>query len=319
MTLPATAFASPDNLGYDLALVLSGGGARGFAHIGILQVVQELDLPIDLVVGVSMGSIVGAGYAAGLTAADMADLARSMQLRRIFRPRPGRLNLIDPAGLRATIDGVFGDRRFSDLDREMIVVSTSVTSGKPFVIRDGPLADALVASCSIPLVFPPVHRDGHHLLDGGLIDGLPIELVRGLGARRIVAVDASTHARHVLRLPVMRQATRGVVRVLERRRPRANPDAVRILSRVLHHVTQPLERPPVELLIRPSFGRSSTLHYHRWSAMIDRGRTAAEAVRPALLALAVPGDTASAVASTLAAIDDLSGTEELDVEIVADA
>jgi NTE family protein len=305
MTISAVALQHVSTPGYDLALVLSGGGARGFAHVGVLQVVEELELPIDLVVGVSMGSIVGAGYAAGLSAARMAELARAMQLRRIFRPRPGRLSLIDPAGLRATIEGVFEGRRFADLERELIVVSTSVTTGQPFVIRDGLLVDALVASCSIPLVFPPVHRDGHHLLDGGLIDGLPIELVRGLGARRIVAVDASTHARHVLRLPVMRHATRGVVRVLERRRPRASPDAVRILSRVLHHVTQPLERPPVELLIRPAFGRRSTLHYHRWSDMVAYGRAAAEAARPALVALATAGVLAPALTSAVAAIDEI--------------
>ena len=131
----------------------------------------------------------------------MADLARAMRLSSIFRPRPGRLNLVDPAGIRAVISRIFGDRRFEDLDRELVVVSSSLTTGEHVVIRDGPIVDAIVASCSIPLVFPPVSRDGHHLLDGGLIDGLPIAVARGLGARRIVAVDASTHARHVLRLP----------------------------------------------------------------------------------------------------------------------
>ena len=99
----ATAPILPQTAGYDLALVLSGGGARGFAHIGLLSVVEELQLPVDLVVGVSMGSIVGAGYAAGLSADNMANLARAMLLTSIFRPRPGRLNLIDPAGIRAVI------------------------------------------------------------------------------------------------------------------------------------------------------------------------------------------------------------------------
>ena len=272
--------------GYDLALVLSGGGARGFAHVGVLQVVEELQIRVDLVVGVSMGSIIGAGYAAGLTAEEMADLARALRISTVFRPRPGRLNLVDPAGIRAVLSGIFGERRFEDLDRELVVVSSSLTTGQHFVIRDGSLVDAIVASCSIPLVFPPVTRDGHHLLDGGLIDGFPITLVRGLGARRILAVDASTHARHVLRLPGVRHATRGVVRILDRRSPRPAPDAVRIFSRVLHHATLAPARPPVEVLIRPTFGRRSTLHYHRWSDMVACGRAAAEAARPALAALA---------------------------------
>ena len=282
----ALAARQGDRDGYDLSLVLSGGGARGFAHVGVLEVVEELRLPVDLVVGVSMGSIVGAGYAAGLSPAQMGDLARAMRLTAIFRPRPGRLNLVDPTGIRAAISRIFGERRFEDLEREMVVVSSSLTTGQHFVIRDGPIVDAIVASCAIPLVFPPVSLGGHQLLDGGLIDGLPIAIARSLGARRIVAVDVSTHARHVLRLPVVRHATRGVVRILDRRRVRSDLDAIRILSRVLHYATLSPTRPPVELLIRPAFGRRSTLDYHRWSDMVERGRAAAEAVRPALADLA---------------------------------
>jgi predicted acylesterase/phospholipase RssA len=291
VTTLATAPILPQTAGYDLALVLSGGGARGFAHVGVLSVVEELQLPVDLVVGVSMGSIVGAGYAAGLSADAMADLARAMRLSSIFRPRPGRLHLVNPAGIRAVIQQIFGDRRFEDLEREMVVVSSSVTTGQHYVIRDGPIVDAIVASCSIPLVFPPVTRDGHHLLDGGLIDGLPIAVARELGARRIVAVDASTHARHVLRLPGVRHAARGMVSILDRRRPRADMDAMRIFSRVLHHATLHPNRPAVELLIRPDFGRRrSTLHYHRWSDMVARGRAAGETHRAALAAFgASPG------------------------------
>lgn len=287
----STIAALPQTSGYDLALVLSGGGARGFAHVGVVSVVEELQLPVDLVVGVSMGSIVGAGYAAGLSSSAMADLARAMRLGAIFRPRPSRLNLVDPTGVRTVMMQIFGDRRFADLDRELVVVSSSMTTSQQYVIRDGPVVDALVASCSIPLVFPPVRRDGHHLLDGGMIEGLPTAIARELGARRIVAVDASTHARRVLRLPGVRHAARGVVSILDKRRPRSEVDAIRIFSRALHYATQPHARPPVELLIRPDFGRRhSTLHYHRWSEIVQRGRAAAEIHRLALAAFA--GDEA---------------------------
>jgi predicted acylesterase/phospholipase RssA len=273
---------------HDLALVLSGGGARGFAHVGVLQVIEEVHLPVDLVVGVSMGSIIGAGYSAGLSTDQMADLARAFRFTAVFRPRPGRLNLIDPAGIRVALTRIFGDRRFGDLDRELVVVSSSLTTGEHVVIRDGLVVDAVLSSCSIPLIFPPVSLDGHELLDGGLIDCFPIAVARNLGARRIVAVDVSSHARRVLRLPVVRHAARGVVSVLDRCRPRPDLDAARIFSRVLHHATLPPQRPPVEVLIRPAFGRRSTWHYHRWSDMVACGMAAAEAVRPALEALAVP-------------------------------
>jgi NTE family protein len=276
---------------YELALVLSGGGARGFAHIGVLQVIEELQLPVNLVVGVSMGSIIGAGFAAGFTSAQMADLARAMRVRAVFRPalrRPaaGRQSFADPAGLRAAIYSVFGDRRIEDLDRELLVISASVLDGQPFLFRRGPLVDALVASCSIPLMFPPISRDGCQLLDGGLIDGLPLRLVRGLGVRRIVAVDASSHARKLLTLPGIRHATQGVVRALEFRRPPDDLGRLRIVSRMLHHASQPLDRPPADVLIRPAFGYRSTYHYQEWAEMVARGRAAAERVRPEMAALA---------------------------------
>ncbi|MGE3909686.1 MAG: patatin-like phospholipase family protein [Chloroflexota bacterium] len=275
----------------DLALVLSGGGARGFAHIGALQVLNEIALPFDLVVGVSMGSIIGAGYAAGFTPAQMTDLAQTLRVRSVFRPRPGRQCFADSAGLRAAIHSVFGDRHFKDLERPLLVVSSSVLRGEPFVFSSGPLVDALVASCSIPLLFAPVAHEGHHLLDGGMIDGLPLGLVRRVGARRVVAVDASSHARMLLELPVVRQTARGVVRVLARRRPPDVPDTLDIFHRTLHHASQPRIRPPADVLIRPAFGYRTTYHYRDWPTMIARGRAAAEAARPALEAL---GTTAAA-------------------------
>ncbi len=283
--------------GHDLALVLSGGGARGLAHIGVLQVVEALALPVDLVVGVSMGGIVAACYAAGLSTDQMIELTRAMRVGDIFRPRPGRLQLVDGAGISAAVWQVFGDRRFSDLDRELVIVSSSVTSGEHYVIRDGLLADALVASCSIPLIFPPVTVDGHQLVDGGMIDGMPITVARNLGARRIVAVDASTHTHKVLRMPFVRHAARGVVTILghhERRRPAEVLDAVRIFTQVLDRATQPLTRPPVELLIRPAYGRLSMFDYHRWPEMISCGRAAGEAARLALVALTAIPDAALA-------------------------
>ncbi|MDP8923259.1 MAG: patatin-like phospholipase family protein [Chloroflexota bacterium] len=155
-----------------LALVFSAGGARGFAHIGALSVIEQHCLPIDLVVGVSMGSVIGAGYAAGIRVDEMLAFARTVSVRRLFRPRPARLGLIDPAGVRDVLRRVLGDRRFADLDRELVVLSASLTTGEPVVIRDGLVADAVLASTAIPLVFPPVSRGEHHLVDGGLIDGL---------------------------------------------------------------------------------------------------------------------------------------------------
>jgi NTE family protein len=268
---------------FELALVLSGGGARGFAHVGVIQVIEQLALPIDLVVGVSMGSIVGAGYAAGFSPAKMSELAGSVQVQRVFRPRLGRLGLVNPDGMRQVLGRVFGTMRFEDLKRELVVVSSSVTTGLAVTIREGSIVEALVASSAIPLVFPPVRRNGDHLLDGGLIEALPIQLARELGAQRIVAVDASSHVKTVFRLPGVRRATHHVAGML--RRPEFELDALYIAARMLHHAAVRPLPPPVDVLIRPAFGLHTSFHYHRSTQLVARGYAAAEAVRPRLVAL----------------------------------
>jgi predicted acylesterase/phospholipase RssA len=241
-----------------------------------------------------MGSIVGAGYAAGHSPAQMGAHARAFQASGVFRPRPGRLGLVDPAGMQAALAAIFGNARFSDLDRELVVVSSSLTSGLPVIIREGRLVDALVASSAIPLIFPPVAREDDHLLDGGMIEALPIQLARELGARRVIAVDASSHARKLFRVPGVRHATRGVVGMLGRRPRAAGLDAVEIVRRALHHATERPVPPPADVLIRPAFGLHTGFHYHRTSELVARGRAAAEAVRERLVAL---GDEAAGAAA----------------------
>jgi len=283
--------AEPDSASasYELALVLSGGGARGFAHVGVLQVVERLQLPIDLVVGVSMGSIVGAGFAAGVPPEQMCELAGQMSVQRVFRPRPGRLGLVDPVGMRDALGSLFGAMRIEDLGRPLAIVSSSLVTGRPVVIREGLVVDALLASCAIPLIFPPVSREDDHLLDGGLIEALPTEVAQALGARRVIAVDASSHVRHVFRVPGVRHATRRVAGLLGRRR--TDLDAVQIAARILHHAAERPPAPPADILIRPAFGFHSSFHYHRSAGLVEQGREAAEAVRDQLIALGQAAQT----------------------------
>lgn len=268
-----------------LALVLGAGGARGFAHVGALGVLERHDLPVDLVVGVSMGSVIGAGYAAGIPAEQMLTLVQSVSFKRLFRPRPARLGLIDPAGVRDVVRRVLGDRRFADLDRELVVLSASITTGEPVVIRDGLVADAVLASTAIPMVFPPVARGDHHLVDGGMIDGLPVRLARELGAERVIAIDADNHACRVFRAPVVRHVTSAAARVLARCAHSSRLDRTLVLSRMLAHAvehTVPILEAP-DVLIQPSFGRLTSYHYNRWRHFVELGREAALGALPELL------------------------------------
>ncbi|WP_336367418.1 patatin-like phospholipase family protein [Marinobacter sp. C2H3] len=206
-----------------VALVLSGGGAKGMAHVGVLRVLEEMHVPVDLVVGTSAGSAVGALYASGMPVAEIERRFMNLDWLSSFRDDPGRVYkpirrkesewrfpLAPGLGLRA--DGVHvggglvagqnlgfilnelteDATLVDDFDRLPIrfrAVATDLATGEPVVIGHGNLADAIRASMSIPGVYSPVERNGRVLVDGGIANNLPISVARDLGADVIIAVD----------------------------------------------------------------------------------------------------------------------------------
>lgn len=267
-----------------VGLVLGAGGARGFAHIGALKVIERRRVPVDLVVGSSMGSLIGAAYAAGLSADVMEQAVRSTRFRPMFRPRIGRSGLVDPTGVGDAIRRLLGDRRFEDLACELAILTASVRTGEPIVLREGSLADAVLASIAIPILFPPVLLGADQLVDGGMIAGLPVKLARQLGADVVLAVDADNHARRVLRAPVLRHLTCLLACLLGARPPRDGLGARVILSRVLHHMVERSEEELADILIQPRFGRITSFHYHLAAHCIGLGETAATAALGELVA-----------------------------------
>jgi NTE family protein len=224
LPVEAAAQAPPDPPG--LVLVLSGGGARGAAHIGVLKVLEELHVVPDMVVGTSMGSIVGGLYAAGWSPGEIETLLKSVEWNSVFsdtvrrseksfrRKQDDRPQLIPTKlrfkGLKPYIPpGVLGGQSLelllralemqttgeNDFDRLPIpyrAVAMDIATGEAVVLGDGSLATAMRASMSIPGAFPPVERDGRKLVDGGAAANLPVGVAQQLGAQRIVAVDISS-------------------------------------------------------------------------------------------------------------------------------
>ena len=205
------------------ALVLSGGGAKGLAHIGVLAALDSLGIRPDLVVGSSMGAAIGALYASGYGGRELDSLARAVPLSRLFRsyqPRaPRSLGVLRPLVMWEQ-----GDRRFNlqsaaivesevnallnvamlkgnliargDFDSLPIpfrAVATDLTTGHPVVIGSGDLAQAVRASVAIPLVFAPERRDSQFLADGGLSANIPVAVARSQGAERVIVSDATEH------------------------------------------------------------------------------------------------------------------------------
>jgi NTE family protein len=174
-----------------LALVLGGGGARGLAHVGVIEEFEKANIPIDLIVGCSAGSLVGALY---------SDLPNSEHLkRRLLRLRTSffvdfnilqaRYGLCQGKSLRQFLKNNLAATNFHDLHVPLFIVATDLYSGELVTIGGGPIIPAIEASCSIPFVFVPVDLHGRILVDGGVIDPVPVRIARKLGAEIVVAVD----------------------------------------------------------------------------------------------------------------------------------
>jgi len=178
--------------GHGIGLVLSGGGARGFAHIGALKALHEAGVPIDLVGGTSMGGILGAGVAAHWSVAEL-----TQRFRHYFvDQRPLRdytlpfVSLVSGRKVSRLLFEAFGDLAIEDLRLQFFCVSSNLTTGHPYVHRHGELWRALRASVSVPGVLPPVIQAGEVLVDGGAMNNLPVDVMQELARGPVIGSDA---------------------------------------------------------------------------------------------------------------------------------
>lgn len=177
-----------------IGLALGGGGARGLAHIGVLKALEQEKIPIHCIAGTSMGGVVGAFYASGMTLAEM-----EREVLRISRRRE-LVKLLDVgitqgAALKGErvyryIAGKLGAQRtFADLSIPLAVVTVDLYSGREVVINTGRVVDAVRATISVPGVFVPVEHEPYRLVDGGILNNVPVDVSRQLGAQAVIAVD----------------------------------------------------------------------------------------------------------------------------------
>ncbi|ATP11101.1 serine protease [Aeromonas salmonicida] len=212
-----------------IALVLSGGGAKGSAHIGILKVLEEKRIPVDIIVGTSMGSYVAGMYAMGLSAEEVERTTLAIDWNKGYQDKVGRDELSlrkkqqsEKYQLRTDI-GVNGDavqfpdgffqgqsmasllrhatsnlpaqKSFDDLPIPYRAVATDMETVTPFVLEGGSLAKAMQASMSIPGALKPVEWEGHILADGGTVNNMPVDVAKGMGADVVIAVDIGARLR----------------------------------------------------------------------------------------------------------------------------
>jgi NTE family protein len=181
-----------------IGFVLSGGGARGLAHIGALKVLERSQIPIECLAGTSMGGVIAAMYAAGWDAESLErEALRMTEIRELIKLvdfRPPRRGLLAGQNVRDYLSRFIDpELRFEELKIPLALKAVDLNSGQQVDLRSGPVLDAALATSAFPGVFPHVRIDDHYLVDGGVLNNLPLDLVEQMGAQKLVAVDVSPH------------------------------------------------------------------------------------------------------------------------------
>jgi len=271
-----------------VGLVLSGGGARGLAHIGVLKVLEQEHVPIDLLSGTSMGGIVSAIYATGVPALEMAQAAvRTSSPRQLLKlvdrnlPRRGVLQGNKVVEYLAQwLQGY----TFDQLKIPLALTAVDLNSCQKIILQEGSVLDAVRATIAIPGLLAPLERGGQLLVDGGLVDNLPVDVVQELGATVVIAVDISTDQQSVIHL----------AQELHRRRfmPNGLVDWMEVVWRSIDFLIAEANGRsradfPPDLLIRPDIpkGITALTGFTRAAETIAAGEKAAMEALPQIRAL----------------------------------
>lgn len=244
-----------------VGLALGGGFARGFAHLGVLQVLEQNNVPISHIAGTSVGSILGAAYASGAPLARIIETCRTLRFRDIARWRVSRLGLASNHRLENLIERVFDSRHFEDLRIPLAVVATDLSSGEPVVFTQGSLADAIRASCAFPGLFEPVEIGTRCLADGGLVAPVPTRAARALGAATVIGISVGLQDGH-------RGAPTNIFQVVSR-----------AVSAAQKHQLEIWER-HADLVLRPDVQSLAWDDFHRAEEAIAAGAAAARRALP---------------------------------------
>ena len=249
-----------------IGLALGGGFARGYAHLGVLQVLGEENIPIACVAGSSIGSILGAAYASGLPLARIIDKCREIRFRDFGRWRVSRFGLASNDRLGALVHRFFDSRQFEDLSIPTAIVATDLDTGDPVLFRQGGLAEPIRASCAFPGLFEPIQIGTRYLADGGLVAPVPTRAARELGAEIVVGISVGLHDGR-------RGAPTNIFQVVSR-----------AVSAAQKHQLESWER-QADLVLRPAVQTLAWDDFERIDEAIEAGATAARSALPRLLAL----------------------------------
>jgi NTE family protein len=176
-----------------IGVALGGGFARGLAHIGVLKVLEEEQIPIDFLAGTSVGSVIGAGYASGVCAKEMEEIATLVRFKDFSRWTFSRFGLFSNDKMAVFLNKVLRSKTFEELKIPLAVAATDIITGEPAVFTSGDLVAPVRASCAYPGMFQPVNINGQILVDGLLGHAVPAKPLREMGAERVISVHLAAH------------------------------------------------------------------------------------------------------------------------------
>lgn len=182
---------------FTVGLALGAGAAKGFAHIGVLKALEEAGIRVDMIAGSSMGAIIGGGYASGMTIEELSDVALNsdwLDVLHLLDPVFPTRGFIDGQKIITFLEKLYHKKNIEDLNIPFSATTVDILKGDLYVIDKGSLANAARASSSIPIVFNPMANGDRVLVDGGMIDPVPIDVVRSMGADYIIAVNVLAFA-----------------------------------------------------------------------------------------------------------------------------
>ncbi|MEO6079392.1 MAG: patatin-like phospholipase family protein [Steroidobacteraceae bacterium] len=291
-----------------IGLVLSGGGARGAAHVGVLKALEEMHVPIDAIAGTSMGAVVGGLYASGMSAAQIERELAGVDWEDAFRDRPARdglslrrkredrdflvqlpLGIRDgrfqlPSGLiqgqklgqllRALTVSVATTADFDHLPTPFRAVATDLETGTAVVMGKGDLATALRASVSAPGFFAPVERDGHLLVDGGISNNVPIDVARAMNVDRLIVVDVGYTLAQRDGLGSVTNVANQMLTILIRRESEKQIATLTV----------------DDVLLSPAIRDASSFNFAKLGRLMSAGSAAAAVARQRLLTLSVTAE-----------------------------
>ena len=174
-----------------IGLALGGGFARGLAHIGVLKVFEEEQIPVDFIAGTSVGSVIGASYASGVSAKELSEIAILVRFKDFSRWTISRFGLFSNDKMATFLHKILRCNTFEELRIPLAVATTDIITGEPAVFTSGNLVDPVRASCAYPGMFQPVKINGRLLVDGLLVHAVPAAPLREMGAERVVSVHLS--------------------------------------------------------------------------------------------------------------------------------